>query len=298
MVYSPATLAFPINDPSFAYRKEILFFALLSATLLVLLRNAWSDSTLSLFLTAATAICVLSHEALIVFYPYLFCALLLGYHNIGRSVRVAVLPAISSVLCFAEVSRFPGTLSDSRAICASLGATLTQPPSGLCGGAIAYLGRDSAYAHAKVLLQLHAENFVHHFALVAVLAMLAPIAMLGRLWQKREKRFAAMCLSVCAAISFAASIPLFWYGTDWTRWTYVHLFCLFLLLLFVLRENRPKRGQLDGWPENRSVRYISIVALVLYLFGWNLSPYTPRIPYGGLVHYAMHQSWNVSAKKT
>src|SRR5580698_5356333 len=111
LVYSPATLGFALNDPSYAYRKEILFFALLGGTLLMLQRRRWNDLALSTLLTVSAAVCVLSHEALIVFFPYLFCALLIGFRRVDRAVRVAAVPAIVAAGCFVLVSRFPGSLA-------------------------------------------------------------------------------------------------------------------------------------------------------------------------------------------
>ena len=297
LVYSPATLAFPLNDPSFAYRKEILFFALLATTLLMLRRKQSHDLGLSVFLALAAAVCILSHEGLIVFFPYVFCALLLGLGSAWRAVRVAAVPAAVAVGCFALASRFPGNLAQSRTVCASLGSTLTDPPTGFCGGAIAYLSRDTAYAHTQVLLQLHQGNFARHFVLTATLALLPAVVLIAQMLRRPEQRIAARLLSVCALVSIAASVPLFLYGTDWTRWVYVHVFSVLLLLLFVMR-----RPALDAdestrrlWPQNAMARYAAMAALALYLFAWNLSPYQPRIPFGGLVHYAMHLRLNQPA---
>lgn len=287
LVYSPATLGFALNDPSYAYRKEILFFALLGGTLLVLQRRRWNDLALSTLLTVSAAVCVLSHEALIVFFPYLFCALLIGFRRVDRAVRVAAVPAIVAAGCFVLVSRFPGSLAMSRTICASLGSTLTDPPTGFCGGAIAYLSRDSAYAHAQVLL-LMSRHYTVHFVLVTLLALLPVIGMIALLWRIREQRFAAAALIVCTLVSITASIPLFFYGTDWTRWVYLHVFSLFLLLLFTV-QTRPEATIAAG-PSK-----MTLVFLLVYIFGWNLSTYQPRIPFGGLVHYVMHQHWRTDS---
>jgi hypothetical protein len=287
LVYSPATLGFALNDPSYAYRKEILFFALLGGTLLMLQRRRWNDPALSTLLTVSAAVCVLSHEALIVFFPYLFCALLIGFRRVDRAVRVAAVPAIVAAGCFVLVSRFPGSLAMSRTICASLGSTLTDPPTGFCGGAIAYLSRDSAYAHAQVLL-LMSRQYTVHFVLVTLLALLPVIGMIALLWRTREQRFAAAALIVCMLVSITASIPLFLYGTDWTRWVYLHVFSLFLLLLFTVQTR--SEVTIAARPSK-----ITLVFLLVYIFGWNLSAYQPRIPFGGLVHYVMHQHWRTDS---
>lgn len=291
LVYSPATLGFAINDPSFAYRKEILFFALLGVTLLVLRSRRWSDLGLATFLTISATVCILSHEALFAFFPYLFCALLVGFRSVGRAARVAAVPAIAVMVSFALVSRFPGNIGMSRTICASLGSSLTDPPSGFCGGAIAYLGHDASYAHSQVLLLLQSRHDMLHFSLVAVLAFIPVVAMIIMLW-RREQHFAAAALVACALVSIAASVPLFIYGTDWTRWVYIHVFSLFLLLLFVVHELPATRVvALGERPRSTVMSVASASLLLLYVFGWNLSTYQPRIPFGGLVHFVMHQHW-------
>jgi len=286
LVYSPATLAFPVHDPSFAFRKEILFLALLSGLLLVLQGKHLRDFAISFLLTIFAAVCVLSHEGLIVFFPYLFCALLLGLGSAWRSIRIGAMPAVVALGCFALASRFPGSLAQSRAVCASLGSTLTDPPTGFCAGAIAYLGRDSAYAHTQVVLQLHEGNFLRHFVLVAALALLPVVVLIVRLLRRPQQRLAALQLSICALVSVAASTSLFVYGTDWTRWVYVHVFSLLLLLLFVMRRTDEDAQRV--WPSGVAARCVAATALALYLFAWNLSVYQPRIPFGGLVHYVMH----------
>jgi hypothetical protein len=193
-----------------------------------------------------------------------------------------------AVACFVAASRYPGNVDVSRSVCASLGSTLTDPATGFCSGAIASLSHDAAYARTQVLLQAQSSEFVHRFAMVAVLALLVPLVMIVRLWSRREDRFAAISIGGCALVSMAASVPLFLYGTDWTRWIYIHTFSMFLLLLFVLRERRV----VVAWPASPGLRYAAIALLAIYFFGWNLSPYQPKIPFGGLVHYVMHHRWN------
>jgi hypothetical protein len=275
LVYSPATLAFAVHDPSFGFRKEILYFALLGQTLLLLRRGAWKDGPLAVLLTVGMTVCVLSHEALAVLFPYLFCALLLGFGSVMRAARVAALPALATVAGFAVASRFPGNAAVSRAVCSSLGGDAAT-----CGGAIEYLGRTPAYARAKVMELASSIPYIRHFALVTVLAFVPVAALIWILWRDRRQRFAATSLTACAGASILASVPLFVYGTDWTRWVHLHVFSLFLLLLFVLPQTALER--------KRPLAYTAWALLLVYTLSWNLSMYQPRIPFGGLVHYVMH----------
>ena len=301
LVFSPATLQFPLMDPNFAFRKEILFFALLS-TVLWQLRTHVSAIVIIPTLFFGCALCVLSHEALLVFFPYLFGALWLGLPRSQRPLAWAILPAVTAGILFLAVSTHPGTAATAKAVCSSLGGTISDPPSGLCGGAIAYLSRSSFEARGDVRRVAIAEHYRRIMPVLILLSLLPVALQLRTLWLTGQRRQVRIIAS-SALPSMAASIGLFLYGTDWTRWIYIHSFSLMLLLIFtapsVVSSNSPStvpshdatelpRQGHGSWAllaGNGPTRFVLAACLLLYVFAWHLSLYQPRIPFGGLIHY-------------
>ncbi len=285
LVFSPATLQFPLMDPNFAFRKEILFFALLSVSLL-LLRNGADKAVLIALLTGGCAVCVLSHEALIVFFPYLLGALLLHLPRARQAFTWASLPGVTAGALFVAVSRHPGNAVLSSAVCSSLGGTLTDPPSGLCGGAIAYLARPAAYARGEVQRVAHAEHYSRVMPPLIALTLCPILLQLRSLW--RDGRHREVCIIAAAGLTAAAaSVSLFLYGTDWTRWIYIHAFSLMLLLISMAQHRQEPDSAYDPAQVGRNPLRLRLATavLLLYIFAWNLSLYQPKLPFGGLIHF-------------
>ncbi len=290
--FSPATLAFVLLDPPFAFRKEILLFALL-AFALELTRNQRQSSTAftlreGALLTLGCVVCLLAHEALIVFFPYLFAALYLRSRDLRRSVAAFAAPAVVSVALFAVVSHFPGNAEVARAVCASIGGTLTAPPSGICGGAIDYLAHDAAYAHREVVRAMLAGRYWTRLPWLFVLPLLPAAMGLFQLW--RTDRRAAGVLLGSTALAWLLSISVFFYGTDWTRWIYIHSVCLMMLLLFTQR----RRAQTSTKPvstlfgKQGPKRWLVWASLLIYCLGWELTVYGQRPLYGSFVRFLTH----------
>ena len=218
LLFSPATLAFVLLDPPFAFRKDILFFALLALTLSLGNRRSAEQTRTSswivpsLLLTAGCTICILSHEGLIVFFPYLFAALFLRTRNVRRSVQFIALPALVSAALFALVSRFPGDIQIAATVCRSIGGALTSPPSGICGGAVDYLAHDAAYAHHEVVRVMLAGHYWRHVPWLFLLPLVPVILGVAQLW--RRDRSAARILLAMAGLAWLMSISVFFYGTD------------------------------------------------------------------------------------
>ena len=246
LFFSPATLAFVLLDPPFAFRKDILFFALLVLALTVGDRTDAEETRASswivpsLLLTAGCSVCILSHEGLIVFFPYLFGALFLASRNMQRSLQIFALPALASLALFALVSRFPGNTQIAATICTSIGGTLTSPPSGICGGAIDYLAHDAAYAHHEVVRVMLAGHYWRHVPWLFLLPLVPVILGVAQLW--RRDRSAARILLAMAGLAWLMSISVFYYGTDWTRWIYLHTFSM-MLLLFTAKQQTSATAQ-------------------------------------------------------
>ena len=300
---SPATLGFIVLDPPSSVRKEVLLLAAVGLLCLALHRGRVRTVPLALCLALTAAVCVLSHEGLVFFLPYLFAPVFLERASPPRSdnqypVRRALvicLPALTvGVLAALAVARHPGGPATATAICHSLGANLDGAGHGLCGGAIFYLTHDRDYARQDVLRAARAYHYGLLYSVTGGLAILPAVLLFAQL--ARERPAQLRILLVATSLSVTGSLVLFSLARDWGRWISIHVTCLLLLLLFVHRAP-PALAQQRAQPEPRTRASRAALACVLLLYGacWNLpgtGNYHARWGYFGLVRYL--QSYRTS----
>ena len=162
----------------------------------------------------------------------------------------------------------------------------------MCSGAIEYLTRDTASARTDAATYARVYRSLALYPIVALLAV-APYGMaFASLWRHLALRRDLLVVASTTLISVAASLPLFIYATDWGRWIYIHLFCVFLLLIFIdyRRQSNPAAcGGPARLPASRSLRLGLVVLMVVYATCWDLphvTLYHGRFGYFGLARYA------------
>jgi len=229
MMFSPAALPFMILDPLNGYRKEILLFAALTATIL-LVRRKISDALLALTLAALFALLVLAHESLIFCFPYFFASIAIGVGEMKRAAKICAAPFLLAVVLFDVVRHHPGNVADAIGICTSVGGTWEGlgGPRGLCSGSIAWLGVTFAQYHQQE------TEFVRYWPLYSFLAVLsfAPfIAALVVLYKRDKLRCEVRVIAGTAMVCGAASFGLFYATIDWGRWIHMQIVCLLLVIL-------------------------------------------------------------------
>ncbi len=294
LLLSPATLAFTVLDPPTSMRKEVLLFLALSLLINALLFLRPRPWQLSLGLSLAAPVLLLTHEALAAFLPYLFLPLLVrsaGSRTIPRlrdAGRVALIPLLLSALALAAVLTHPGDRRQAQAVCSSVGGHLDGTPGGLCNGAIAYLALAPVQARAETLRAILFYSYRTRYP-VPILLTALPIVLLviKRLRADRTQADrlrehggdpATRRLLLVTGIAILASLPLFVVARDWGRWIEIHATCL--LLLFLLLERLPRSSALscesplgsDGLllPATTGPRMLRLVALALYAICWTL----------------------------
>jgi len=90
-----------------------------------------------------------------------------------------------------------------------------------------------------------------------------------------------------AALSFAGSLILFVYATDWGRWIYIHVVSIAVLLLYL--DGLRRAGRSPESPATGRRRVLVCALLFFYATLWTLPHVpmqTPRFGYVGLVQYA------------
>ena len=274
ILFSPATLAFHVLDPPAGFRKEILLFASLSLLLVLLAKERLRAWQMSLVLTAAAEVCVLSHEPLVLYLPYLLGAIFLALPTLRQAIVVCGLPAVLAAATVLVCARHPGSEATAATICSSVGSTLGGSNQGVCGGAILYLSRSLDYARADTVASIRLHHYFRLYSITGALTLAPFVALLlsaGESISRRSWRI----LGVVFACAGAASSVLFVVATDWGRWIYIHAVCLMLLTLFLAQRStvemraREQESMADGMAlRPRSIPLLAMVGL--YATMWTL----------------------------
>jgi hypothetical protein len=266
MAVSPCTLAFPAVDAFAGYHKEILYFAGLGILIWMLRRGERREWVLMGYLSVVGVFTVLSHEPEACYSVYYLSALMIGLGSLGRAVRVAVVPAILMAGALLAAVMHPGDARTVEGISRALG------PGGLCDGWIRhYIGMSQEGARMEVVRLVEMGHYRLRYLVLAGLAMAPAAAGFWVLWRRTELRSGLRVVGVVAGVSMVASVPLFLYGIDWGRWIYMHVFSLFLLLMF-LDVSAGRAVAAGGGVGRRRSRWAVVVCLVMYATCWNM-PY-------------------------
>ena len=300
ILLSPATLAFHVLDPPAGFRKEILLFAGIASLAAALVSRRWKLWQLSIILATTVEICVLSHEPLALYLPYLFGAVFLGLDSLRQALRVCAGPAILAAVTLFVCARHPGTPAMASTICASVGGTLSLENYGVCGGAILYLSHSLDYARDETRASIVGYHYFRLYGLTGALALL-PFGLLGLVRSRPASGTPRLARSYKILLltflsSGVLSTMLFLVATDWGRWIYIHVVCLMLLTLLI--EQRPIGASDVDEPTLDGIRLTpaSACAAVMVLFYatlWTLphvGMFQGRYGYPSLISYLRHYS--------
>ena len=281
---SPALVGFTVAARG-GFHKDVLYLASLAGLLVILMRKDVKAWVLTIYLALACAFCILSHEPLFVYLPYFLAALAIGIGEIKRAAVIALIPMIVALASFYAVARHHGTAQTVTTICDSLG----KENAPVCVGSIGNLSHSSEYARQETIEDSTRYHYYRVYPPLGLLA-LVPIAMgFADLWKTPGLRRDLKVLAVTAAVSFAMSLTLFYYATDWGRWIYMHLFSMFLILLFLddRRQSDARTAEpVRGIPGGRTRVVLVTLLLFVYATCWNLPNYsdTPVLGYLGLAN--------------
>ncbi len=271
---SPALLGFTVAARG-GFHKDVLYLASLALLLVMLMSKDVKDRVVTVYLTLACSFCILSHEPLFVYLPYVLAALVIGIEGLRRAARIALIPMIFAVVSFGAVAMHHGSHETVAAICNSLG----KENAPVCVGSVENLSHSSEYARQETV---DAITEFHYYLIYPPLALVAliPIAMgFVDLWRTPGLRRDLKLLAGTAAISFVMSLTLFYYATDWGRWIYMHLFSLFLILLFLdhrrqtaISTAEPVRGIAGGRAQ------VALVTVLLFVYAtcWNMPNFSDK----------------------
>jgi hypothetical protein len=271
LVISPVTLSFGILNIGGWGRKEILYLAGLGVLLLMLLRPKLKDWFLIATMTLICPLMVLCHEPLICFFPYYLGALVIARHSVRSAMKLALLPILFSGVALMLVVHHPGDATTAAKICDSLGELKKHA----CGGAIDYLATTKESAKALVTEDIHAYHYYTLYPIWTIAGSIPLVMAFASLWRYSQTRFALRTLAITTVISCAASTVLFLYAVDWGRWIYIHVFSIFLILLFIDHRRQESQPSMRDAAQPSKWRLIWVgVALFFYATSWSM----PNIP--------------------
>jgi hypothetical protein len=290
LAFSQVTLGYMVVAVDGNFRKEILFFAALSWLLLLLDREWFSDLAAGVYLTIVTAILLLSHEGMIVYWPYFLAAVAISRKSFARTLAICAVPGSLALVLSKIISGHMGNLSTARAICTSLGGHLGEFGQGICGGGILFLTvKDAAFRQLVVGLNA-GGRYVEFYGFMGLLALLPCILGFVSLYRDSRTRRDVQCLLLWTAVSMLASTVLFVYAMDWGRYMHIHIFILMCLLFYIERRHakrgasEPERRPRAAWLAGRH-GWLYALAMFLYLTTWNLPSYGGL----GLPHYGYYE---------
>ena len=270
LICSPAFILFPVLDPIGAFRKEILLFALLSTLCIYLIttQNNQVSKRVFIYIGIAAVLIALSHEMLIVYFPYIIATLIIHEGGLSNQVKkgiLAIVPAIGITILVMIFSR-----GDNQTVIGICNSLKPNPPldcisPGIEPGAITFLGENLISAHEFVLESMNL-NTIFSYSITSILAFIPVVSIYFSKFASTIKENANLkhWLTLCVLSAMVGSIPLFWVVADYGRLIYIHVTCLSLLILMGIQEK-------DDKPLLLNLRQVPVWALAfLYVISWRL----------------------------
>lgn len=272
VLLSPATLAFTVMDSYAGFRKEFLLFAALALVICIVESGKLRDWQLSAILSLIAVGLVLSHEALVVGFPYFFAAVAIQKGSAAKAVRIIWLPALLGGIALVAVTLHPGNLAITQAICSSVGGTLGPfmvPTDSICSGSIQWLQLSLPQARALLAPTIRDYHLARLFTRLAIPTFTPMIVLLVLFYRRDRRRREVMTVAWCGLPALAGTAFLFYSALDWGRWVHIQAICLMLMVLMIDRRAKP-----IAMPQSSLrrplLRYVAVFALVIYATAWTL----------------------------
>lgn len=259
LIFSPFLFNFQTNECGGGFRKEILFFAVLSFLVYCIVKKSSKQLNLAFYTVLAVyPLLILSHEMLALFMPYVVSSYLL-VNKLTKAIFVKIgLFIIPSVVAFAFTVIYKGSSVHTIQILDSL-APLQE--CDLSGGAISALAYDASEEIQIVVCKIEESN-LFKFALMLALFVVAFIPIrekINKVFQNKPAK-----LMIIAAILL--SIPLFVVAIDWGRFVIIHAVAIFLISLIPLKAIESSKSI----SKNYLIHPVVIIFFMLYISTWKI----------------------------
>ena len=265
LIFSPFVFYFQIFDYLGGFRKEIIFFSVLSFLVWSLNRfkNEINDK-IFIGILIFFPLLLLSHEMFIIFLPYLFAAYYLkADFNKKLFIKFFVLLILIGIVFFLSVIN-PG----NEIVSSKIFKSLNDLEYTINGGAISWLAKDTEFGVSTVKEYYYKYNYLKKYSLATILSILAFIP----LRKKFNRIFSNKFISFFVLCAIGGSILLSFVAVDWGRFLYINVVCLFLISLI-----RLKKGEDDT--ENKIYNWFFIIPLtIIYFSFWQIPACCEFVP--------------------
>lgn len=269
LIFSPFLFTFAINSQAGGYRKEIIYFAIISFLSYGYLNFDEKKFAKSFFvLLAFFPLVILTDELGVVILPVL-CAIYWDKVRINKFGIFSTLPILLflNVLVFLFVfAHHQVTSSQVQDIIRSI-ISVGYDPKG--SGAIGALG---ASTEANMKDTFHSIAFAHYFMIYPIALLLVSIAYFP-LAKEIRSVFGNRSFSIGFLGSVFLLIPVYVIANDWGRWTYILLVEFFFLILLSDKETNPEEFHCQ-W---KSLSLGKFFLIVILLFGYSFFWYLPHV---------------------
>ncbi|PVV24479.1 MAG: hypothetical protein B6D78_01425 [gamma proteobacterium symbiont of Ctena orbiculata] len=289
LIISPFIFTYHLHDIQGGFRKEILYLALFSSYVwLMLTTKPGTQKIASILVLLIYPVLVLSHEMLAVFLPYFLMLYFYKseYFEKKDLFYVSIYVGLS-VIAFLLALIYTGSEQHVSEICNSLKEHAAVNCESL--GAIAALSESTGYGRDIVQSNIARNDYIWKYLICSLLALIAyiPIA----------NRFSIISSSAAVKMLFLSTvigtIPLFFVAVDWGRFIYIHLVSLMIVSMASPLAADATGGITAGIKDyiqrinfgNKIIKYSLYMGVVALLFIYAL---TWHIPHSGHKEIMLH----------
>jgi hypothetical protein len=288
VILSPATIAFNAMTAYFGLRKEILVLAFMAVFACLLAFRRLTNLQLALLLSIVCPALILSHEATVICFPYLFAMVAIQRSSLRDAFNVLLIPALLSLLALFEVVTHPGSLAAAQAICSSVGYTLNPvldiPGGNVCSGSVVWLKMSLQETRELIVPTFRSDHYLSLYTRESVLAFLPGLGLLYLFYRRDGRRFEVLTTLACTALSAVGGLLLCYTAIDWGRW--IHMIAVGLMLTLMLIEWQIPPAEKASIaarqkPQPIPLRALALIAVTIYATRWTLLPIGRMIPTWG-----------------
>lgn len=260
LIFSPFIFTFQIYSLEGGFRKEIIYFAILS--FLVWAANVNENKKFELIFYIVLILypfVILTHEMLALYLPFL----LIVYFSItamtNRKYFVVFSLLIPSVISFL-ITLYYSKISVSQI--EEIFHSIAREHYIIAGGAISWLNKDISYGVHKVIKSLYNQDYIYYFMYIPLTGV-AYIPILDKIKKLFKKKLSMFFMSV----SLIGSISLFASALDWGRFIYILLVSIFMLTLIPYNDTKKN---FDIIRKQRISIVVVVLLFIVYTSYWYL----------------------------
>ncbi|MCV6638840.1 hypothetical protein [Candidatus Albibeggiatoa sp. nov. NOAA] len=260
LIFSPFIFTFQLNDFQGGYRKEIIYFAVLSFI-------AWTRVSLNpqkfervfILTLLIYPFAVLSHEMLFLFMPYIVLVYTFDKKITVRLIGFIFLLVMPSFLAFIFSVQYQGSIEHTIAIQQSLADTYYNTSQ---SGAIFALQYDTGYWIERMNRLVTQRGYIYTHIIVIGLSLVAFMPIRPQLkivlakWHGK-----ALVISCFVATLFIAMVAI-----DWGRLIYINLVSLFILSLLTAKGHPATFNR----PHHKKPSIFAIIPFFIWSLFWHI----------------------------